>query len=147
MSWLPAREFTPLCPYYVCRHSEMKLKSTLTTNRFNPQIINSLMQSWRIRLSYPGCNFPFFSTLFRDVGNWSLNRWCSPLDRWPPNRGSTVIAKEQPSRDKRKLTSAGKRNQQFAPWSPLPSEQPWVHWQHEIQTWFGWLIWKYTPVR
>ena len=52
-------EFTA---HYLCRCAEMKRKSTLTTNRFNPRILNdySLLQSWRVRLTNPGCNFPFF---------------------------------------------------------------------------------------
>ena len=44
-----------LTPHYVCRSAEMKPKSA-NTNRFNLQIINSLTQSWGVRLTCPDCN-------------------------------------------------------------------------------------------
>ena len=37
--------------HYACRNSEMNLKSK-TTNRFNFWIINSLMKSWVVRLTW-----------------------------------------------------------------------------------------------
>ena len=41
--------------HYACKNVEMNLKST-TTNGFNFQIINSLMGSWGVRLTWLDCN-------------------------------------------------------------------------------------------
>ena len=40
----------------VCKNAEMNLKST-TTNGFKFPIINSLMASWGVRLTWLDCNF------------------------------------------------------------------------------------------
>ena len=45
-------EFTA---HYASRNAKINLKST-TTNAFNFQIINSLMQSWGVRLTWLDCN-------------------------------------------------------------------------------------------
>ena len=47
-----ACEFTAL---HACSNAEMNLKSS-TTNGFNFRIINSLMESWRVRLTWLDCN-------------------------------------------------------------------------------------------
>ena len=47
-----AYEFTA---HYACRKVELNLKSA-TTNGFNFQIINSLLESWGVRLTWLDCN-------------------------------------------------------------------------------------------
>ena len=39
---------------YACKNAEMNLKST-TNNGFNFRIINSLMESWGVHLTWPDC--------------------------------------------------------------------------------------------
>ena len=49
-------EFTA---HYVCRNAEMNMKSTTPTNRFNFQVINSLMElSWWVCLPWLDLNDP-----------------------------------------------------------------------------------------
>ena len=57
LSWLKSHncltgEFTA---HYACNNAEMNLKST-TDNRFNFRIINSLMESWGVGLTWLDCN-------------------------------------------------------------------------------------------
>ena len=46
---------TSFVAHYACKNAEMNLKST-TTNAFNFRIINSLMVSWGVRLTWLDCN-------------------------------------------------------------------------------------------
>ena len=44
------------------------------------------------------------------------------------------------------LTFAERHDQQSDPQGPPPFSWFSTHWLHEIQTWSGWLTWRYTPV-